>query len=303
MTGPADAILEERRGFACAVACYVLWGMLPLYFSFLHHVGPLELVAQRIIWSLLLLIAILAFRGMLPTLAQTLRNGATMRALLASSIFIACNWLTYVWAVHAGHVVAASLGYFLNPLVNILLGMVFLGERLRRTQWIAVGFAAAGVTILATAAINTLWISVALGTSFGFYGLIRKLTPVPPMAGLAAETILIFPLSFAYVAWLAANGHMAFGSDAKTTILIMLLSVLTAAPLVLFAMAAQRLSLATLGVIQYIAPSLQFLTGVLLFGERLNPGQLASFALIWVGLIIFTADMVSASRRLRAISA
>jgi len=303
MTGEADAVSEDRRGLVCAVGCYALWGILPLYFSFLHNVGPVELVAQRIIWSLLLLIAILALRGMLPTLVQTLRNGAVMRALLASSIFIACNWLTYVWAVHSGHVVAASLGYFLNPLVNILLGMMVLGERLRRTQWLAVGFAAAGVAILAAAALNTLWISLALGTSFGLYGLIRKLTPVPPMAGLAVETLLLFPLSFAYTAWLAVNGHMAFGSDATTTTLIMLLSVITAAPLVLFAMAAQRLSLAALGVIQYIAPSLQFLTGVLLFGERLNAGQLASFGLIWIGLVIFTADMVHASRRPRAVVA
>ncbi len=273
--------------------------MLPLYFRFLHAVSPVEVVAQRIVWSLLLVLVLISLRTGLASLAEVLRDGKLMRPLTISAALILVNWLVYVWAVHADHVVAASLGYFLNPLINVLLGVTFLGERLRRGQIIALCIALAGVSILAFAAIDTLWISLALGLSFGLYGLVRKVTPVAPMRGLAAETTVLAPLALGYLAWIAATGQMAFGTDPGLTVLLVLAGAITAAPLLLFAMAAQQLPLTVMGVIQYIAPSIQFLTGILLFGEELNRGQLFSFLLIWAGLILFTVDSVRAVRAAR----
>lgn len=273
--------------------------MLPLYFRFLHAVSPVEVVAQRIVWSLLLVLVLISLRTGLASLAEVLRDGKLMRPLTISAALILVNWLVYVWAVHADHVVAASLGYFLNPLINVLLGVTFLGERLRRGQIVALCIALAGVSILAFAAIDTLWISLALGLSFGLYGLVRKVTPVAPMRGLAAETTVLAPFALGYLAWIAATGQMAFGTDLGLTALLVLAGAITAAPLLLFAMAAQQLPLTVLGVIQYIAPSLQFLTGILLFGEELNRGQLFSFLLIWAGLILFTVDSVRAVRAAR----
>lgn len=290
---------EEREGFLYAGGAYVIWGMLPLFFRLLHHVGPVEVVAQRIVWSLVLLLGILAFRRTLPAFAAVLRDRRIMLPLAASACFIACNWLVYIWAVHADHVVAASLGYFLNPLVNIMLGMIFLGERLRRMQLMAVAVAACGVAILAISALATLWISLALAFSFGFYGLVRKVTPVPAMQGLAAETIVLILPALGYLLWLGATGDLQFGADPGTTTLLILSGGVTATPLVLFALAAHRLPLATLGIMQYIAPILQFLTGVIIFGEPLSQGQMMSFGLIWVGLILFTVDSIRVARRAR----
>jgi chloramphenicol-sensitive protein RarD len=289
----------EREGLIYAIACYCWWGLLPLYFGLLHAVGSFEVVTQRIIWSLALILFILAARSALPALARVLRDRAIMIPLFGSACFIGCNWTVYVWAVHNGHVLAGSLGYFLNPLVNIMLGMIFLKERLRRAQVVAVGTAAMGVAILAASALSTLWISLTLAFSFGFYALIRKTTPVPAMQGLAAETLILLLPALGYLGWLAHSGQLAFGTDLRTTILLVLAGGVTAAPLILFAMAARRLSMATLGIMQYISPTLQFLSGVVIFGEGLNGGQMTSFALIWLSLILFTADSIQFARRVR----
>lgn len=283
-----------------ALAAYSLWGLLPIFFKLLHHVGPVEVVAQRIIWSLLLVTALIMARTGLTPFWAVLRNRRVMLALSASAIFIAINWLTYIWAVHADHILGASLGYFLNPLVNVLLGILVLKERLSRVQSAAVAVAGLGVVIMATAAVDTLWISIVLAFSFAFYGLIRKLTPAPPLAGLGAETVLLSPVALIYLFWLQSHGALAFGTDMPTTVLLMASGVVTSVPLVLFAMSAQRLSMATLGLMQYIAPTLQFLCGVFLFGETLNRGQTISFGLIWLGLVIFAADSyMNATRRAR----
>jgi chloramphenicol-sensitive protein RarD len=290
---------RQQSGLAHGLGAYALWGLLPIYFKLMPQVGPLEMVASRVVWSLVLMALILAATGALGEFGRNLRDRRIMLAMTASALLIGVNWLTYIWAVSGGHILAASLGYFLNPLINVLLGVTFLGERLRRGQIVALCIALAGVSILAFAAIDTLWISLALGLSFGLYGLVRKVTPVAPMRGLAAETTVLAPLALGYLAWIAATGQMAFGTDPGLTALLVLAGAITAAPLLLFAMAAQQLPLTVLGVIQYIAASLQFLTGILLFGEELNRGQLFSFLLIWAGLILFTVDSVRAVRAAR----
>lgn len=272
---------------------------MPLFFRLLHHVDPVEIVTQRIIWSLLLILAILALRGALLPMLAALRDRRLLLSLSLSALFIGINWLTYVWSVNHGHVVAASLGYFLNPLVNVALGVLVLKEKLRPAQVIAIIVASVGVAILATSAMTTLWISLTLAFSFAFYALVRKLTPVAPMTGLGVETLLLTPLAGAYLFWEAGHGGIGFGQDVLTSALLILAGAVTTVPLVLFAVAAHRLPMATLGLMQFLAPTLQFLCGILLLGEKLNLGQVASFGLIWLGLILFVADSVAVARRQR----
>lgn len=285
------------------MAAYGLWGLLPIFFKLLHAVTPVEVVAQRVIWSLVLIVGVLAARRNLSALGAALRDRRIVLPLTASALFIGFNWLVYVWSVNNGHVIAASLGYFLNPLVNVALGVLVLKERLRRGQAIAITIAAVGVAIMAAAAFTTLWISVGLAVSFALYGLVRKLTPVAPMVGLGAETLLLAPLALAYLLWLWGHGGISLGQDSYTSSLLIFSGALTTVPLILFAMAAQRLPLTTLGLIQYLAPTLQFLCGVLLYGEKLTQGQMISFALIWLGLILFATDSLAAARKNRLAAA
>ena len=280
-----------------------MWGLLPLFFRLMHHVHPVEIVTQRVIWSLVLILTLLAARKGLAPLVATLRDRRLLLPLMGSAAVIAINWLTYVWAVNAGHIIATSLGYFLNPLVNVALGVLVLKERLRRGQMLAIAIAALGVAILAASALTTLWISLTLAISFALYGLIRKLTPVAPMTGLGVETLLLAPLAAGWLVWASDHGGVSFGQDAPTTALLIIAGAVTTVPLVLFAMAAQRLPMATLGLLQYLAPTLQFLCGVVLFGETLSTGQMASFGLIWIGLILFASDGIAAARRNRVVTA
>lgn len=281
------------------VAAYGLWGLLPLFFRLLHHVDPIEIVTQRIIWSLLLIVAILALRSGLRPFAAALSDRNLVLPLALSAVLIAINWLTYVWAVNRGQVVAASLGYFLNPMVNVTLGVIVLKEKLRHRQVAAIAMAAVGVAILAASALTTLWISLTLAFSFAFYALVRKLTPVAPMTGLGVETALLTPPAIAYLVWEAAHGGIGFGQDVATSSLLVLAGAVTTVPLVLFAVAAQRLPMSTLGLLQYLAPTLQFLCGVLLFGEKLGTGQIVSFGIIWLGLVFFAGDGIAVARRNR----
>ena len=294
---------EARKGVIAAIGTYSIWGMLPLFFRLLHHVDPIEIVTQRVIWSVILILVLLAARKGLAAFVAALRTPRLVLPLMASAVMIAINWLVYVWAVNDGHVVACSLGYFLNPLVSVGLGVVILKERLRRGQMLAIAIAAVGVAILAAAALTTLWISLALAISFALYGLIRKLTPVAPMTGLGVETLLLVAPAIGYLIWLSGHGGISFGQDVPTTGLLILAGGVTTVPLVLFATAAQRLALATLGLLQYLAPTLQFLCGVVLLGETLSQGQMLSFGLIWLGLILFASDSYAAARRNRLATA
>lgn len=276
---------------------------MPIFFRLLHHVDPVEIVTQRVLWSLLLILVILSLRGGIAPMIAVLRNRRLLLALSGSALMIAINWLTYVWAVNAGFVVAASLGYFLNPLVSVALGVMVLHERLNRRQVAAITIAAIGVAILAASALTTLWISLTLAISFAVYGLLRKVTPVLPMTGLGVETLLIAPFAVAYLIWERQHGELGFGSDVPTTALLIIAGAVTTVPLVLFATAARTLPMTTLGLLQYLAPTLQFLCGVVLFGEKLSMGQIASFGLIWIALILFAAEGIKIARQARVATA
>ena len=280
----------QPNGLPQALGAYVIWGFVPVYFKLLDHVPPVEIVAQRILWSVPLLLVIMYFRSQLTEYAAIFRHKANLRNLLASATLIATNWLIYIWAVSTDHILAASLGYYLNPLVNVLLGRMFLGERLRSLQLVAVAVAAVGVAILMGDALDTLWVSVSLACSFGLYGLIRKITPVGSVPGLAVETTMLAPLSLAAAFWFAGNGSGSFGDGVETTGLLILAGAVTAIPLLLFATAARRMSYASLGFVQYIAPSIAFLLGVFVYGESLSMTKLACFILIWISIAIFCAD-------------
>lgn len=300
-TGPAKAPASPiRRGYASMILAYFLWGGLPIYFKHLPDIAPLEIVAHRILWSVLFLLLVLGARRQLGALGAALRNGRVVLALAASALLIGSNWLIYVWAVANHHIIAASLGYFLNPLVTVMLGVTVLKEKLRPAQKIAIGLAALGVANLALGALDTLWISVVLALSFALYGLIRKVTPVEALPGLMIETLLLLPLALGYLLYLLYAGDAGFGRQADSTILLMLAGVITSVPLLLFAQGARLLPLATVGLLQYMAPIIQFLLGLFLYHEPLGLARLASFVLIWIGLVFFTHDAIRGYRRLSA---
>jgi len=288
----------DRNGLLAAIGAYTAWGFMPVFFKQMSAVPALEIIAHRIIWAVPLLIAIMAVRRQLGEYLGVLASWALLRWMLASGALISVNWLVYVWAVNNGHILAASFGYYLNPLLNILAGTLFLGERLSNTQKVAVAVAAAGVAVMgASGALDTLWIGLSLATSFCAYGLVRKMAPVGAVPGLAIETTLLLPVAMAAAFWFAWDGpHPGWGSDMRTTWLLVAGGAITAIPLLLFATAARRMSYSALGFIQYLAPTLQFLCGVLLYGEALSTARLVSFGLIWLALGIFSWE---ALRRMR----
>jgi len=255
-----EPVSDYRQGLLHAFLAYAVWGLLPAYIKLLGGVSALEIVANRVIWSLGIILAILVWRRQLSGFLAVL---STPRML------------------------AASLGYFLNPLVNVLIGVTLLHERLSRVQWCAIGLAACGVAILAAGAPDTLGISLALALSFAFYGLVRKLTPVSALVGLAVETLVLLVPAIAAFVWVQETSGVSFGQDIPLTALLVATGVVTSVPLLLFASAARRLSMVTLGLIQYVAPTLQFLLGVFVYGERLSVDRWASFGLVWAGLALF----------------
>lgn len=297
MQAPATpAASLDRRGLGFGLGAYLIWGFLPLYFLLLAGVTAGEIVADRIVWSLVLLIGILAVAGRFGKLLAVLRDTRTLGLLAISAALISVNWLVYIWAVQHDHVLAASLGYFLNPLVNVLIGVVVLGERLTRTQMAAVALAAAGVIVLAVGAGAGLWISLTLAVSFAFYGLVRKVAPVESLEGLTIETALLTPIALAYMAWLASHDALVFGNALGLTALLVLAGAITAVPLLLFAGAARLLPYSTLGLLQYLAPTLQFLLAITVFGEVMTLSHIVCFALIWSGLALYVFSSVRKPR-------
>lgn len=266
----------------------------------LKGVDPVEIVAQRVLWSLALLLPVAMLIGRWPQLRAALADRRLLLQLSASSALIAANWLVYVWAVFNGHVLAASLGYFLNPLINVALGTIVLKERLTRGQAAAVALAAIGVAILALRAGDGLWISLALALSFGLYGLVRKMAAVESLEGLTIETAILAPLAMAYLLWLSATGDVAFGNDLRISLLLVLAGAVTATPLLLFAAAARRMRYSTLGLLQYLAPSIQFVLAITIFGEALTMAQLACFMLIWAACAVYAASSLIEHRRMMA---
>jgi chloramphenicol-sensitive protein RarD len=287
---------EQRKGFAHALLAHLLWGVLPLYFKLVILVSPWEVLANRILWTLGLILLILAVRGEMRSLLLALRTPRLLAALTASGIFIATSWLIYIWAVANDHIVAVSLGYFLSPLINVLLGVAVLRERLSRNQWLAIGIAAAGVAILAAEAPETFGISLTVAIAFALYGLVRKTTPVAPLVGLGVETLVLVLPAIGLLLWVQRYGGLAFGGADDITLLLIASGVITSAPLLLFASAARRLTLVTNGLLQFVSPTMQFLLGVLAFGEPMSPERWASFALIWAALALFVWQTLSRRR-------
>lgn len=282
---------ESRKGVLAGVLAYGIWGLFPLYFKQLAQVSPLEVVAHRSLWSLAFLaIALLVLRRWGSVLAWLAQPRVAGKAFVAAVLLVG-NWTVYVWAVVNGYVLEASLGYFINPLVNVALGYAVLHERPRRLQWLAVALAACGVVWLALHAGRPPWVALTLALSFGVYGLLRKTTPMSAIDGLAVETILFAPVAIVALGWWTAQGTSSFvqGSASELAWLVGT-GPLTAIPLLLFAVSARRVTLTTLGLLQYIAPSMLFLQGALLYGEPVSAARLAGFALIWLALAVYTVD-------------
>ncbi len=294
---PAPA-LSPRAGVAYGLAAYGWWGLVAIYFRAVAHVAPLEVLAHRTLWSFLLLLGLLALTrpGVRPW--APLRDRRTRALLVASSLLIATNWLVFIWAVTNRHVIEASLGYFINPLVSVLLGRLFLGERLRPAQAAAVGLAAAGVAYMTWSLGRVPAVALALALSFGVYGLLRKKAQLGGIEGLLAETGLLLPVALAYLGGLGASGGLAFGHVGRGTDLLLVLGgVVTALPLIWFAEAARRLRLATVGFLQYVAPSTQLALAVLAFGEPFSAAHRVAFPLIWAGLAVYSLDALVGLRR------
>jgi chloramphenicol-sensitive protein RarD len=278
-------------GVAQAALAYVLWGLFPLYFRLLADVTPVDVLVHRIAWSLLFLLVVLAARRQWTWLRETLERPRVIGAFALSALLLSGNWLTYIWAVTHGHVIDASLGYFITPLVNVLLGYTVLHERLRPMQWTAVALAAAGVLWLAVQGGSLPWIALVLAATFGGYGLLRKTAPLGALEGLALETMLLAPFAFAVLLWELAHATGSFPSPhASTNALLVGIGPVTAVPLLLFAAGARRIRMATLGLLQYVAPSIQFMLGVWVFAEPFSPTRLVGFCLIWAALGIYSVE-------------
>jgi chloramphenicol-sensitive protein RarD len=285
-----------RGGLLLGFTAYLIWGVLPLYFKAVDHVGAMEIVAHRIIWSLFFLGALATLWKRWPAIRAAVATPRVLMTLCVTATLIGVNWLVYIYAVVSGHVLEGSLGYYLNPLVNVLLGVVLLKEPLSRFQKAAVVLAAAGVAILAAGAGEAIWISLTLASSFALYGYLRKVAPVDSLEGLSVETAILTPLALGWIVWLQMSGTGGFLEDRTTDTLLILGGAMTAIPLLLFTAAARRLPYSTLGFLQYVAPSMQFALAVAVFGEPLTTAHLVCFALIWTALSIFIFEGIRTGR-------
>lgn len=288
----------DRRGVAVTVGVFVIWGLFPLYWRLLHHVPALQIIAHRVVWSAVLVVGWLLLRHGLGWLRAIAAQPRALATLALTCLLISGNWGLYIWSVNNGHVVEASLGYFINPLVNVLLGVVVLRERLNRLQWAAVATAAAGVAWLTWQAGHAPWIAIGLALSFGAYGLLRKLVQVDAVAGLGLESLYLLLPALAVVAWGEAGhgGHFIHGWSLGTDLLLILAGAVTAVPLVGFAYGVRRVPLSLVGLLQYISPTLQLLLGVLVFGETFGHERVVGFVLIWAALAVFIGDMLLRAR-------
>ena len=283
---------HQLAGIGFGLIAYGIWGFFPLFFHQLAHVSPMDVLSNRALWACL-------FVGLLLTLHQ--RWGKVLAAfksprqfamLALAAYLVGSNWLIFLWAVGHQQVVASSLGYFLTPLINVLLGLIVLKERLNRLEWVSVGLAVAAIVNEVIALGSLPWISLALAATFGTYGLVRKQVPVDALSGLWLETLAMLPACGIYAIWQAGNGHLVFAAhDLTTSLLLVGAGILTALPLIAFAAATQRLDLATVGMLMYINPTMQFLTAVFVFDEPMQTARLVSFALIWAGLFVFSWSM------------
>ena len=292
---------RSSKGLAAGLGAFIIWGLFPLYLKPLHAVGAIEVIAHRAAWSCVFIFIWMLVRGELGQVRAVLTNPALVWRLCVSATLITVNWVTYVFAVANGHVVETSLGYFINPLLNVVLGLVFLRERLNPAQWIAVGLATVAVLYMTLASGNPPWISLTLAASFGLYGFVRKVIPVAALPGLAVETLLLLPLAAGYLIWLEASGTGALGySRGAIDTLLVCSGPITAIPLFLFAYGARLIPYSVMGLIQYLAPSLQLALGLAVFGESLEHSRAVGLALIWAGLAIYTVNGIWRTRPKRS---
>lgn len=288
----------DRKGLSAAIASYVLWGVFPLYWILLKHVPSMQIIAHRIIWCAVFVVGYLVLREGRRWLTDALARPGVGRLLVLSSLLISFNWGVYIWAVTHGRVVEASLGYFINPLVNVLIGVLVLRERLNRAQWTAVSIAAVGVLWLAFQHGDPPWVALTLAFSFAFYGLIRKIAHVDAIPGLAIESLILLLPALAWLGWAQWQGIAAFlDGDIRSDVLLVVGGALTALPLIGFAYGARRIPYSLVGILQYIAPTLQLLAGVLILGEAFSATQAVGFACIWLALAIYAADGWRRARR------
>lgn len=301
MNAPVQARLtggdrHVRGGLGLGLAAYALWGVLPVYFKLVGPIGPVDIVAHRVVWSIPLLALLIVATGGWPGVRAVLARPKTLAMLGVTAVLIGANWLLYVYAVTSGHILAASFGYYLNPLANVLLGRFVLKEKLTRMQWIAVAIAGAGISVLAIGALAQLWMSLAMCATFALYGLLRKIIPADAVTGLAVETALLFPLAVGWLGWMATLSQPVLGSSRAQTGLLLMAGLVSTTPLLLFTAAAKRLPYSTLGMLQFLAPTLQFLVAVLLYGEHVTAAHAVAFPAIWLALALYVTALVKSPR-------
>ena len=289
-------------GVVYALLAFGVWGFTPIYFKAIGYVSALDVLGHRVVWSAVFLALLLGLRRKLRELVDVLRDFSRLRWLLVSAIVISANWGVYIYAVQSGRILEASLGYYINPLVSVFLGTAFLQETLRPWQWFAIALAGAGTLNMALNLGAVPWLSLFLAFSFGTYGLVRKAAPVPPLLGLFVETLLVAPLALLFLAWLDVQGEGSFGRiDRYTDLMLVAASLVTALPLLWFTNGAKRLRLSTMGMFQYIAPTVQLVLAVLVYGEVFTATHALTFGLIWFALALYTFDALRAQRHLRAL--
>jgi chloramphenicol-sensitive protein RarD len=281
-----------RTGILSAALAFLCWGLFPLYFHAISEVPPMQILVHRVLWSLLFLAAILTARRQWGWLGELRSRPRVMASFAVSSLLLSGNWLLYIWAVNNGHVIDASLGYFINPLVNVMLGYLVLKERLRRGQWAAIALAAAGVLWLTWQAGQMPWIALMLAASFGGYGLMRKTAALGALEGLSFETLILFPFALGYLVWLSVHGQNSFTTAHadSTRWLLVAAGPITAIPLLLFASGARKIPLSVLGLLQYIGPTIQMSLGIFMFHEAFTQARLAGFVLIWSALALYATE-------------
>ncbi|WP_170479175.1 EamA family transporter RarD [Ruegeria arenilitoris] len=287
---------DTPKGLALAVTAYFLWGFLPLYMKAMDHIGPVEVVAHRVIWSVPLAGLLLVALGRTKDLKAALRSPRMLGMACLTATLISINWAIFVWAVATGNAVDAALGYYINPLFSIALGALLLREPLNRTQLVAVGLAATGVLVLILEAGNIPWAALGMMFSWGFYAFFKRSLPIGPNQGFLLEVLILLIPALLYVTWLGAKGEGHFGPVASDTMLLVGAGVVTAVPLLIYANGAKMVRLSTMGILQYIAPTMIFVTAVFVFGEQIDRGRMIAFPLIWAALVVYTLPMI---RKLR----
>jgi chloramphenicol-sensitive protein RarD len=293
---------ERRKGLLYGSAAYLLWGVFPLYFPLLKPAGTIEILAERMAWSLIVMLLVLRLGNGFAGVRAVVANRRQLRLLAIAAVFITSNWGTYIYGVNTGHVVETSLGYFINPLLTILLGVVVLGERLRPAQWVAVGIGAAAVLVIAIDYGRPPWIALVLAVSFGMYGFCKKQADVGAVDSLAVETGVLFIPALIAISIVAANGNLVFGTRPATSVLLVGLGAVTVIPLLFFAAGTRRLPLSMVGLLQYLAPVLQFSVGVGIRHESLPAAELVGFCLVWLALIVLTVDGLRNQRAARQLA-